>query len=678
MKAGQAHQRDQASNQIDIFAMLGTPGKGAKKPGDVYPPVTEWSSQESLAFEKEALGFYITGHPLDKYDRAIKRITSGTIAALKEKAAAGEVRLGGVVSALKLRNTKKGDRYGNFNLEDKTGFIEVIAWPETYKKCAELLGADDPIFVKGRLEVGEDRMQVIANEITALGRSGEKSEKLAMAAARPTATARKFISTCASPKCPREELVRLRDTLLDYPGGPARVSPSAGSRPAAKPSSSSLTKCGSLRAPELEDDRGTAFRRTRQFPFTELLKHRYLHASSAKRTRRAGRRRAAVARPSGRPRIQPGGARTFGRNRRRDSARKVLSQQVKSITPATLIGRGKVEEIQKPCRELHADLVIIDEDLTPAQQRNLENGFQSSRHRPQPIDPRYFRPASAQQRRQTASRAGATGISFAAPDAPVDASCRGSAAASARAGPVKPSSKWTAGAFASASVILKRGSKPSSAPARLQRKERDEAPFATVALVGYTNAGKSTLMNTLTRAGVFVEDKLFATLDPTTRALRLPNGDKVMIVDTVGFINKIPHSLIEAFKSTLEEVSRCRFAAPSGRHVQSAATEEQIQVIEKVLHEIGAGEIPTMLVPNKIDVVAGVAGAPAQKRRRVEVCPISALTGSRRGPTARCHRRGSRSTKRRVSRLFFAGPGRTDRALARARPSRQGRSMMAI
>jgi len=90
----------------------------------------------------------------------------------------------------------------------------------------------------------------------------------------------------------------------------------------------------------------------------------------------------------------------------------------------------------------------------------------------------------------------------------------------------------------------------------LQRQERDQVPFASVALVGYTNAGKSTLMNALTRAGVFVEDKLFATLDPTTRALRLPNGDKVMLVDTVGFIHKIPHSLIEAFKSTLEEVRR--------------------------------------------------------------------------------------------------------------------------
>ena len=78
-----------------------------------------------------------------------------------------------MVSALKLRNTKKGDRYGSFNLEDKTGFLEIIAWPDTYKKCAELLSADDPIFVKGRLEAGEERMQVIANEISLLAEAAK-------------------------------------------------------------------------------------------------------------------------------------------------------------------------------------------------------------------------------------------------------------------------------------------------------------------------------------------------------------------------------------------------------------------------------------------------------------------------------------------------------------------------
>ena len=219
MKAGQSHQRDESSHQIDIFAMLGTPAKGASKPGDVYPQVTEWTSQETLAFEKEALGFYITGHPLDKFDRVLNRITSGTISVLKEKAQPGEIKMGGVVSALKLRNTKKGDRYANFNLEDKTGFIEVITWPDTYKKSAELLGADDPIFVKGRLEVGEERMQVIANEVVLLA-DAVKNQKNGHANGngKSDGNGEKVHLYVRESEVSADELVRLRDTLLDYPG----------------------------------------------------------------------------------------------------------------------------------------------------------------------------------------------------------------------------------------------------------------------------------------------------------------------------------------------------------------------------------------------------------------------------------------------------------------------------
>ena len=175
IRVGQVFQRDSQSNQIDIFGLLGGDSKAAKKPGHVYPQVEEWSSQQSLAFEKEALGFYITGHPLDKYDRVIKRITSGTIAELKEKAATGDVKISGVVSALKLRNTKKGDRYGSFNLEDKSGFVEVVAWPDVHRKSVEFLNSDDPIYVKGRMEVGEERMQIFANEITSLAQEVAKS-----------------------------------------------------------------------------------------------------------------------------------------------------------------------------------------------------------------------------------------------------------------------------------------------------------------------------------------------------------------------------------------------------------------------------------------------------------------------------------------------------------------------
>jgi DNA polymerase-3 subunit alpha len=223
MKVGQAHQRDQASNQIDIFAMLGAPAKGGKKSSDNYPVVNEWSSQEALGFEKEAIGFYISGHPLDKHERALKRITNGAIGAIKENASAGEVRLGGVVSALRLRNTKKGDRYASFNLEDKSGFIEALVWPDVYKKCAELLSADDPIYVKGKLDVGEDRIQVIANEVVALS-DAVKNQKNAIGNGhgKPNGNGENVHLYLRESEVSADELVRLRDTLLDYPG-PATV-----------------------------------------------------------------------------------------------------------------------------------------------------------------------------------------------------------------------------------------------------------------------------------------------------------------------------------------------------------------------------------------------------------------------------------------------------------------------
>jgi DNA polymerase-3 subunit alpha len=217
MRAGQAHQRDQESNQIDIFAILGAPAKGSKKAGDVYPQATEWSAQESLTYEKEALGFYISGHPLDKYERALKRITSGVIAALKEKAQPGEVRLGGVISALRLRNTKKGDRYGTFNLEDKSGFLEVIAWPDVYRKCADLLASDDPIFIKGRLEIGEERIQVIASDIGTLADAAVRGNVNGNGPA-DRGNGEKLHLHARESEISSDELVRLRDMLLEYPG----------------------------------------------------------------------------------------------------------------------------------------------------------------------------------------------------------------------------------------------------------------------------------------------------------------------------------------------------------------------------------------------------------------------------------------------------------------------------
>src|SRR5262249_5882559 len=144
------------------------------------------------------------------------------------------------------------------------------------------------------------------------------------------------------------------------------------------------------------------------------------------------------------------------------------------------------------------------------------------------------------------------------------------------------------------------------------------------ALVGYTNSGKSTLMNTLTRAGVLVEDRLFATLDPTVRRLRLPEGLTVLLADTVGFIHKLPHQLVEAFKSTLEEVR----AADLLVHVIDAAQatwEEQARVVDEVLGEIGAGDRPVVRALNKVDLLTPGTRPPGLGPDAV---PISAAAGS--------------------------------------------------
>jgi GTP-binding protein HflX len=146
----------------------------------------------------------------------------------------------------------------------------------------------------------------------------------------------------------------------------------------------------------------------------------------------------------------------------------------------------------------------------------------------------------------------------------------------------------------------------------VKHKARHRSGIPQVALVGYTNAGKSTLLNHLTDAGVLVEDRLFATLDPTTRRLELPGGAPVLLTDTVGFVRKLPHQLIEAFKATLELVAEADLTV----HLVDATApdpEGQIDAVREVLAEIGAAQIPELLAINKADVApdeaAGLAAA---------------------------------------------------------------------
>ena len=219
MKGGQSYQRDHQSNQIDIFAGLAG-GNGGTKSSETYPQVEEWSAQQLLAFEKEALGFYITGHPLDKYEEVIHELTSGSIVELREKSANGEVKVGGVVTALRLRNTKKGDRYASFQLEDRSGFIEVIVWPDVYRRCMETLVLDDPIVVKGRLEVGDERAQIIANEITPIteAANGVRTNGGRKVKAKTAENGHKIDLYVRDHDMKSEDLTLLYNTLLEYPG----------------------------------------------------------------------------------------------------------------------------------------------------------------------------------------------------------------------------------------------------------------------------------------------------------------------------------------------------------------------------------------------------------------------------------------------------------------------------
>jgi GTP-binding protein HflX len=161
---------------------------------------------------------------------------------------------------------------------------------------------------------------------------------------------------------------------------------------------------------------------------------------------------------------------------------------------------------------------------------------------------------------------------------------------------------------------------------KTQRSGRQRNNWPLASIVGYTNAGKSTLLNQLTGAAVLAEDKLFATLDPTTRRLKLPTNQNVLLTDTVGFIKKLPHGLVEAFKATLEEVVQADLLihVVDASHPQAA---EQMDAVNTVLMELGAAEKPVLMVFNKIDQLAG--GVPPLLREKYpHAVAISAKTGA--------------------------------------------------
>ena len=307
-----------------------------------------------------------------------------------------------------------------------------------------------------------------------------------------------------------------------------------------------------------------------------------------------------------------------------------LHQNVRQISPATYIGKGKVEELTETVKALGASAVLIDENLSPGQQRTLTEriGVKVLDRSQLILDIFAARARSLEGKLQVELAQ----LEYMLPRltrAWTHLSRLGGGGVGTR-GPGETQLEVDRRRVREKIVRLKRRISEVERTRELHRKERADVPYVTIALVGYTNAGKSTLMNALTDAGVLVEDKLFATLDPTVRRLDLPGGERALLVDTVGFIHRLPHQLVEAFKSTLEEVRRADLLL----HVVDATNpeaEQQIAVVERVLDEIGAGETPTILAWNKIDRAEAGGGVPprdvAAHPQIVDVAAISAATG---------------------------------------------------
>jgi GTP-binding protein HflX len=292
--------------------------------------------------------------------------------------------------------------------------------------------------------------------------------------------------------------------------------------------------------------------------------------------------------------------------------------------PATYIGSGKAQELRGLADALDADVVVFDDELTPAQQRNLEKLFgRDVVDRVALILDIFAQHATSQegmvqvelaQLRYRLPRLRGRGIEL-----------------SQQAGGIGTRGPGETQLEVDRRRIQRRMRKLEDDLKRLartrntQRKARRRRELVTVALVGYTNAGKSTLLNRLTASDVLVEDQLFSTLDPTTRRLRLPGGETVLVSDTVGFVRKLPHQLVEAFRSTLEEVVDARLLL----HVVDASAptvDQQIAAVRDVLREIGAAELPELVVVNKLDV-AGPEAVDEVLAAHPGAVAVSAATG---------------------------------------------------
>jgi GTP-binding protein HflX len=299
----------------------------------------------------------------------------------------------------------------------------------------------------------------------------------------------------------------------------------------------------------------------------------------------------------------------------------VLVQHRPRPDPATLVGGGKLDEIDATARATEADLVLFDHDLSPSQLRNLEARLPCRViDRTQLILDIFARHAR--------TREGQLQVELAQLEYQLPRLAGRGKTMSQLGGGIGtrgPGETQLETDRRRINARIDRIRQQLEAVRRIRRQQRgrrEAVPVPTVALVGYTNAGKSTLFNELTGAEVLASERMFATLDPKLRQLTLPSRRKVLLSDTVGFIRKLPHSLVTSFRATLEEVERAELLL----HVRDAASpllEEQRLEVEAVLQELGAQDKPTLQVFNKIDLLAEGAATPMP----TGAIPVSALKG---------------------------------------------------
>lgn len=307
----------------------------------------------------------------------------------------------------------------------------------------------------------------------------------------------------------------------------------------------------------------------------------------------------------------------------------IETMQRHAPAPRFFIGAGKVEELAAIIRANDIEVVLFNHQLSPSQERNLEQEFQCKVLDRTGLILDIF----AQRAR---SHAGKLQVELAQLDHISTRLVRGwthlerQKGGIGLRGPGETQLETDRRLLRERIKWIKQRLNKVNAQRQQGRRSRSRAELPTVALVGYTNAGKSTLFNAFTESTVYVKDQLFATLDTTLRAVTLPASGKIIMADTVGFVRNLPHKLVEAFKATLEEAAQADLLL----HVIDASVAEvgeHIHAVEAVLKEIGAGDIPTLHVMNKIDLLQGVeAGIDYRDAERSEPAKVwlSAADGS--------------------------------------------------